>query len=89
MLPNHELQIIQDCAKTYGVQEIILFGSALRDPQSANDIDLGVSGIAPPSKSESVGARSINSHTSRCAPAWMPAPLRIIGICLSVLLHAP
>lgn len=47
MLPNHELQIIQDCAKTYGVQEIILFGSALRDPQSANDIDLGVSGIAP------------------------------------------
>lgn len=47
MLPSHEMKIIHDCAKEYGVQEIILFGSALRDPQSANDIDLGVLGIQP------------------------------------------
>lgn len=47
MLPSHEMKIIQDCAKEYGVQEIILFGSALRDSQTANDIDLGVLGIEP------------------------------------------
>lgn len=47
MLPQNEMQIIQDCAKDYGVKEIILFGSALRDPQAANDIDLGVLGIQP------------------------------------------
>jgi predicted nucleotidyltransferase len=47
MLPSHQMKIIHDGAKEYGVKESILFGPALRDPQTANDIDLGVLGIAP------------------------------------------
>ena len=47
MLPNHEMKIIHASAQEYGVKEIILFGSSLRDPENAHDLDLGVLGIAP------------------------------------------
>ena len=47
MLPLADLEIIRECARQYGVQKIILFGSYLRNPQSAQDIDLGVLAIEP------------------------------------------
>ena len=47
MLSDADIKIIRDCATEYGVREIVLFGSTLRDPQSARDIDLGVLGIEP------------------------------------------
>lgn len=47
MLSNKDMQIIHSSAQEYGVKEIILFGSSLRDPENAHDIDLGVLGIAP------------------------------------------
>jgi len=47
MLSDADIKIIRDCATEYGVREIVLFGSTLRDPQSAHDIDLGVLGIEP------------------------------------------
>jgi predicted nucleotidyltransferase len=47
MLSSRDMQIIHASAKEYGVEEIILFGSSLRDPENAHDIDLGVLGIVP------------------------------------------
>ena len=47
MLSETDLKLIHAAAKEYGVKEIILFGSSLRDPENAYDIDLGVLGIAP------------------------------------------
>ncbi len=47
MLPDRDLNIIRECAQTYDVGELFLFGSSLRNPETANDIDLGVWGIQP------------------------------------------
>jgi len=47
MLSDRDLKIIHASAKEYGVKEIVLFGSSLRDPENAHDIDLGVLGIEP------------------------------------------
>ena len=38
-----------EIAKEYGATKVLLFGSALEDPENANDLDIGVSGI-PKSK---------------------------------------
>ena len=34
-------------AQKYGARRVLLFGTALTDPQNANDLDLGVEGIEP------------------------------------------
>ncbi|MDQ1265859.1 MAG: uncharacterized protein QG635_1011 [Bacteroidota bacterium] len=34
-----------DIAREYGASRLLLFGSALTDPDNANDLDLGVDGI--------------------------------------------
>lgn len=34
-------------AKEYGATKLLLFGSALTDPNNAKDLDLGIEGIAP------------------------------------------
>lgn len=34
-------------AKKYGATKLLLFGSALHDPQNAKDLDLGIEGIEP------------------------------------------
>jgi len=34
-----------DLAKKYGATRLLLFGSALDDPENSNDLDLGVDGI--------------------------------------------
>jgi predicted nucleotidyltransferase len=34
-----------ELAKEYGATKILLFGSALSDPENANDLDIGVLGI--------------------------------------------
>jgi predicted nucleotidyltransferase len=34
-----------ELAKKYGATKLLLFGSALTDPDNANDLDLGVDGI--------------------------------------------
>jgi predicted nucleotidyltransferase len=47
MIPESDINIICHYAKEYGVTAIFLFGSSLRDPRSAHDIDLGVIGIEP------------------------------------------
>lgn len=36
-----------ELAKEYGATRLLLFGSALTDPENANDLDLGVEGIEP------------------------------------------
>ncbi len=36
-----------ELAKEYGVSRLLLFGSALSEPEKAEDIDLGVEGIEP------------------------------------------
>ncbi len=46
MISANDKKIISDCAKIYGVETVILFGSSLTREKS-NDIDLGVKGIAP------------------------------------------
>ncbi|MEK7729726.1 MAG: hypothetical protein AAB354_15070 [candidate division KSB1 bacterium] len=47
MLLDHDLNLIRECAAAYEVGELFLFGSSLRNPETANDIDLGVLGIEP------------------------------------------
>lgn len=47
MIPESDIKIIRHYARTYRVKEVFLFGSSLRDPKSAHDIDLGVIGIEP------------------------------------------
>lgn len=47
MISEKDMKIIHDCAEEYEVKEIILFGSALRDPKLAYDIDIGVFGVKP------------------------------------------
>jgi uncharacterized protein len=34
-----------EIAKQYGATKVLLFGSALEDPENANDLDIGVLGI--------------------------------------------
>lgn len=46
MISENDKNKISECAKKYNVSEIILFGSSLYI-DNPNDIDLGVSGIAP------------------------------------------
>lgn len=38
---------IRDISIEYGVERVVLFGSTLRSPETARDIDLGVRGVAP------------------------------------------
>lgn len=45
MLTKKELAVIKQCAKKYNVSSLFLFGSSIRRKR-ANDIDLGVKGIA-------------------------------------------
>lgn len=47
MISEKDLKIIHDCAEEYEVKEVILFGSALRNPNTAHDIDIGVFGVKP------------------------------------------
>lgn len=48
MLTKKEKETIISCAKKYNVSSLYLFGSALdHDNTEAQDIDLGVKGIAP------------------------------------------
>jgi predicted nucleotidyltransferase len=35
-----------ELAKEYGATKVLLFGSALSDPENANDLDIGVFGIS-------------------------------------------
>jgi len=46
MLSDRDRQVIIKCAKKYNVAMVILFGSA-REVSDANDIDIGVKGLAP------------------------------------------
>lgn len=36
-----------ELAKEFGATRLLLFGSALTDPENANDLDIGVEGIEP------------------------------------------
>ena len=36
-----------ELAKEYGATKLLLFGSALTDPENAYDLDLGIEGIEP------------------------------------------
>lgn len=47
MILESDLKIIRHYAREYGVKAMFLFGSSLRDPRLAHDIDLGVIGIEP------------------------------------------
>ena len=47
MYSSNLKQIVKSCAEQYGVKSVWLFGSAVKDEQHANDIDLAVEGLAP------------------------------------------
>ncbi len=42
-----ELNKIISLSKEYGAQKVLLFGSCLEDVESAQDIDIAVSGVRP------------------------------------------
>jgi predicted nucleotidyltransferase len=46
-ITKEHINIAIELAKEYGVRRLLLFGSALTDPENANDLDLGVEGIEP------------------------------------------
>lgn len=45
-ITQENIDIVIELAKKYQVKRLLLFGSALINPQNANDLDLGVEGIA-------------------------------------------
>lgn len=47
MISEKEKEIIIQCAKKYSVASVFLFGSSIAKDKEANDIDIGVKGIAP------------------------------------------
>ena len=42
---QNNIQIAVRLARDYGARKLVLFGSALYEPEKANDLDLAVSGI--------------------------------------------
>lgn len=46
-ITQEHINIAIELAKEYGATKILLFGSALNDPENANDLDLGIEGIEP------------------------------------------
>jgi predicted nucleotidyltransferase len=44
---NGDIEKAIELAVEFGVKKLLLFGSALTNPENANDLDLGVSGIEP------------------------------------------
>ena len=44
---ERELKKIAGISKEFGAKKVILFGSCLKDIESAQDIDIAVSGIGP------------------------------------------
>ena len=47
MITEAEKDIIRDCARKHNVGCVLLFGSSIEPGTAANDVDLGVKGIAP------------------------------------------
>ncbi|NUO84394.1 nucleotidyltransferase domain-containing protein [candidate division KSB1 bacterium] len=47
MISEADRNVIATCARKYDVSALYLFGSSLRDPTHARDIDLAVKGINP------------------------------------------
>ena len=45
MLSKKDREIIQTVSKKYNVKRVILFGSSVKNPETANDIDLAVEGL--------------------------------------------
>jgi predicted nucleotidyltransferase len=46
-ITNEHINIAIKLGKEFGATKILLFGSALDDPDNARDLDLGVEGIEP------------------------------------------
>ncbi|MBN1796501.1 MAG: nucleotidyltransferase domain-containing protein [Sedimentisphaerales bacterium] len=47
MLSADLIQIVKECAESYGVRTVWLFGSAVDNENEATDIDLAVEGLTP------------------------------------------
>ena len=47
MISEKDKQRVFEISKKYHVQRVLLFGSSLRDDQTAADIDLAIEGIRP------------------------------------------
>ena len=47
MISETDKELIVKCAKKYNVSSVVLFGSSLKEEQTANDFDIGVKGIRP------------------------------------------
>ena len=47
MISETDKELIVKYAKKYNVSSVVLFGSSLKEEQKADDIDIGVKGIAP------------------------------------------
>ena len=58
MLSDRDRKVIIKCAKKYNVANVILFDSA-RKFSDANDIDIGVKGLAPEHFFNSAGNRTV------------------------------
>ena len=47
MITEQDKKIISEISKKYRVKRVLLFGSSMRSPEQARDIDIAVEGIAP------------------------------------------
>ena len=56
MVSTTELESAVAVLRRFGARRILLFGSAVTRPESANDIDLACAGIPPQSYYAAVGA---------------------------------
>lgn len=46
MIAEEQIEQCVEAAKEYGAKKVVLFGSALYDPEHARDIDIIVSGVS-------------------------------------------
>ncbi len=42
---DYQINAAVELAKKYGINKLLLFGSALTDPENAKDLDLGIEGL--------------------------------------------
>ena len=60
MISDTDKNTIMNLSKQFGVGEVLLFGSGVDPDIPANDIDLGVRGIAPESFFDFYGALTLS-----------------------------
>ncbi len=64
MVTSEQINKCVEIARRYGARKLVLFGSAVTDPENARDIDLLCEGVVGPSFFEMAGMMEHEAHAS-------------------------